>query len=44
MTMNDTWGFKSYDENWKSAKVLVHNLIDITSKVGNYLLILLVGV
>jgi len=38
MTMNDTWGFKSYDENWKSAKVLVHNLIDITSKGGNYLL------
>ena len=38
MTMNDTWGFKSYDENWKSAKILVHNLIDITSKGGNYLL------
>jgi alpha-L-fucosidase len=38
MTMNDTWGFKSYDKNWKSAEVLVHNLIDITSKGGNYLL------
>ena len=23
MTMNDTWGFKSYDENWKSAETLV---------------------
>jgi alpha-L-fucosidase len=38
MTMNDTWGFKSYDKNWKSAEVLVHNLIDIASKGGNYLL------
>ncbi|WP_242117014.1 alpha-L-fucosidase [Aestuariivivens sediminicola] len=38
MTMNDTWGFKSYDHNWKSTSTLVHNLIDIVSKGGNYLL------
>ena len=38
MTMNDTWGFKSYDDNWKSAETLVRNLIDIASKGGNYLL------
>ena len=38
MTMNDTWGFKSFDENWKSAETLIHNLIDITAKGGNYLL------
>jgi alpha-L-fucosidase len=38
MTMNDTWGFKSYDNNWKSTKVLIQNLVDITSKGGNYLL------
>lgn len=38
MTMNDTWGFKSYDHNWKSAKTLVRNLVDIASKGGNYLL------
>jgi alpha-L-fucosidase len=38
MTMNDTWGFKSYDHNWKSTKTLVHNLVDIASKGGNYLL------
>jgi alpha-L-fucosidase len=38
MTMNDTWGFKSYDENWKSPQVLIRNLIDIVSKGGNYLL------
>ena len=38
MTMNDTWGFKSYDDNWKSTETLVRNLIDIASKGGNYLL------
>jgi alpha-L-fucosidase len=38
MTMNDTWGFKSYDQNWKSAETLVRNLVDIASKGGNYLL------
>ena len=38
MTMNDTWGFKSYDYNWKSGTVLIHNLIDVTAKGGNYLL------
>lgn len=38
MTMNDTWGFKSYDHNWKSTEVILRNLIDIVSKGGNYLL------
>lgn len=38
MTINDTWGFKSYDQNWKSTKTLLRNLIDIVSKGGNYLL------
>jgi alpha-L-fucosidase len=38
MTMNDTWGFKSYDENWKSSEKLNRNLVDIVSKGGNYLL------
>ncbi len=38
MTMNDTWGYKSYDHNWKSATVLIRNLIDTASKGGNYLL------
>jgi alpha-L-fucosidase len=38
MTMNDTWGYKSYDTNWKSAETLVRNLVDIVSKGGNYLL------
>ena len=38
MTMNTTWGFGANDHNWKSAEVLVRNLIDIASKGGNYLL------
>lgn len=38
MTMNTTWGFKSYDDKWKSPEVLIRNLIDIASKGGNYLL------
>ena len=38
MTMNDTWGFKSYDNNWKSNETLIRNLIDIASKGGNFLL------
>ena len=38
MTMNDTWGYKSYDNNWKSTKTLLQTLVDIVSKGGNYLL------
>ena len=38
MTMNDTWGFKKQDHDWKSTQTLVHNLIDCASKGGNYLL------
>jgi len=38
MTMNDTWGYKSYDHNWKPTEMLIRNLIDIASKGGNYLL------
>ena len=38
MTLNDTWGFKSYDQNWKSTTTLIRNLCDIASKGGNYLL------
>ena len=38
MTMNDTWGYKSDDHNWKSSETLIRNLVDIASKGGNYLL------
>jgi alpha-L-fucosidase len=38
MTMNRTWGFRSFDHDWKSPETLIHNLVDIASKGGNYLL------
>ena len=38
MTMNDTWGYQSYDTNFKATATLLRNLIDISSKGGNYLL------
>jgi alpha-L-fucosidase len=38
MTMNDTWGFKQNDHNWKSTQVLIINLVDVVSKGGNLLL------
>jgi len=38
MTMNDTWGYKSHDNNWKSAQDLIRKLADVTSKGGNFLL------
>ncbi len=38
MTMNDHWGFNKFDNNWKSARDLIYNLVDVASKGGNYLL------
>jgi alpha-L-fucosidase len=38
MTMNDTWGFKKNDHNWKSTKDMLQKLVDIVSKGGNFLL------
>lgn len=37
-TINDTWGYKTDDHNWKSSETLIRNLVDIVSKGGNYLL------
>jgi alpha-L-fucosidase len=38
MTINDTWGYKRDDTNFKSSETLIRNLCDIASKGGNYLL------
>ncbi len=38
MTMNDSWGYRLDDNNWKSTETLIRNLCDIASKGGNYLL------
>ncbi len=37
-TLNNTWGYKSYDNNWKTPADLTFKLVDIVSKGGNYLL------
>jgi alpha-L-fucosidase len=38
MTMNETWGYKSWAHAWKSKETLIRNLVDIASKGGNFLL------
>lgn len=38
ITLNDTWGFKKDDHNWKSSRTLIRQLVDVVSKNGNYLL------
>ncbi len=37
-TINDTWGYKKDDHNWKPADTIVYRLVDVVSKGGNYLL------
>lgn len=37
-TLNDTWGYKSYDHNWKSVGDLLALLAELASKGVNYLL------
>jgi len=37
-TLNRTWGYKSYDHDWKTPEDLTFKLVDIVSKGGNYLL------
>jgi alpha-L-fucosidase len=38
MTINDSWGYRSDDLNWKSSRQLIRNLSDIAGKGANYLL------
>ena len=38
MTMNTSWGYKWYDNNWKSSADIIQMLVDIASKGGNFLL------
>ena len=37
-TINHTWGYKTYDHDWKSPGNIIFKLVDIVSKGGNYLL------
>lgn len=38
VTMNDTWGFKKDDTNWKPTNILIQQLVQVSSRGGNYLL------
>jgi alpha-L-fucosidase len=38
MTLNGSWGFARWDQNWKPPSGLTRNLVDIASRGGNYLL------
>ena len=37
-TMNDSWGYKKGDNNWKDAKTVYEKLKDVNEKGGNLLL------
>jgi len=38
MTLNDTWGYKHFDQNWKQPDDVTRRLCDIAGKGGNFLL------
>ena len=38
MTLNDSWGYQRADDNWKSARTVIRNLISCVHDGGNYLL------
>jgi alpha-L-fucosidase len=38
MTMNGSWGYQRADDDWKSPKTVVRNLITCARDTGNYLL------
>ena len=37
-TLNDTWGYKAYDQNWKSAEQILANKKHLNERNVNYLL------
>jgi alpha-L-fucosidase len=37
-TMNGTWGYASWDNNYKTTKTLIQQLVQVVSRDGNYLL------
>jgi alpha-L-fucosidase len=38
MTLNDSWGYQRADDNWKSPKTVIRNLVSCSRDGGNYLL------
>jgi alpha-L-fucosidase len=37
-TLNNSWGYKKTDHDWKSAKDIVRQMIDVASMNGNFLI------
>jgi alpha-L-fucosidase len=37
-TLNTTWGYSKFDQQWKTAGNVIQRLVEIVSKGGNYLL------
>lgn len=38
LTLNNNWGYSSFDDEWKSPEMVVHALVNCVSKGGNLLL------
>ena len=38
MTLNDSWGYQKADDDWKTPKTVIRNLITCARDGGNYLL------
>ena len=37
-TLNNSWGYKHFDDDWKSVDELLYWIVEIASKGGNYML------
>ena len=37
-TLNGTWGYSKMNQKWKTTEQLIHELVDVVSRGGNYLL------
>jgi alpha-L-fucosidase len=37
-TLNTTWGYSKFDQDWKTPGVVIRRLVEIVGKGGNYLL------
>jgi alpha-L-fucosidase len=38
MTLNDSWGYQAADDNWKTPRTVIRNLLTCAQGGGNYLL------
>lgn len=38
LTLNNSWGYNRYDNDWKSPRLVIHTLVNCVNKGGNLLL------